>query len=188
MTRNDPDDRAVRAWQSQPEAEAEMNASDIRVKSELFTARATAQMRLGAIALAVVVIGNILEMALESDEMERIGSGLTILAVAFVAFDYFRRKRRDSAASPSGALDSRSFYRAALLRQRAQLGQFWWRWVLPFVPGISLSVFGRSIVAPRSPGQYLVMGLLLAVLLGGIALVNRREARKIQDEIDELDS
>jgi hypothetical protein len=187
MTTNGLDDGALRAWQSQRAEEAEMNASDTRVKSELLAARTTTQMRLGAMALAVVVIGNILEIALESSELERIGSGLTILAVAFVVFDYVRRKRQNL-ASPSIASDSRSFYRAALLQQQAEIGQFWWRWALPFVPGLTLSLFGRSIVTPRSPGHYATMGLLLAILIGGIVLANRREGRKIQEKIDELDS
>lgn len=186
MTRSEPDDRALHAWQSQRAGESHMNASDIRVKSELFAARTTTQLRLGGWALGVVVIANILEIALESNQLERIGSGLTILAVAFVAVDYLRRKRRNLAASDSVASDSRSFYRAALLRQQAEIGQFWWRWVLPFVPGIALSLFGRSLVTARSAGQYATMGLLLAILLGGITLANRREGRKIQKEIDEL--
>ena len=181
-------DRAVGAWRSQPPGAGQMNSTDIRVKAELLAARTATQMRLGGLALGVVAIGNVVEVVLESNDLERLGSGLTILAVAFVTFDYWRRKRRDLAACRSAGVDSLRFYRAELMRQRAEIGQFWWRWVLPFVPGIALSVFGRSIVTPRSLSQSAVLAVLVAILLGGITLANRREARRIQKEFDELDS
>jgi hypothetical protein len=86
----------------------------------------------------------------------------------------------------SGAIDSVQFYRAELVRRRDEFGAFWWRYALPFVPGIALSLFGGAVMTVRSPAQYAVLALIMAGILAGIALVNRRGARQIQAEIDEL--
>jgi cbb3-type cytochrome oxidase subunit 3 len=186
MTMERPEERVAEAWRAQPTGEAEMSASHIRLKAEMFETRTARHMKLARAAFALVLIGNIAEIAIESNRWERIGSGLTILAVVFVVFDALRRRRRDRAEVASGAMDSVRFYRAELVRRRDEYRQFWWRYALPFVPGIALSLFGAAAV-PRSPAQYALLAVLFAGFLAGIAFANRRGARQIQAEIDELD-
>jgi hypothetical protein len=186
MTMDGPDDRARHAWQAQATGETNMNVGDIRLKAALFEARTTRQLNLTRVAFGIVLIGNVLEILFEPNALERIGSGLTILAVAFVAFHYRRRKQRATAGLASRTLDSLQFYRAELVRQRDEIGHFWWRYALPFVPGIALSL-GPGLTTPKAPAQYLAMAVGLAVLLAGIAIANRWEARKLQAKIDELD-
>jgi hypothetical protein len=184
MTIDPQDDRARHAWQAQPTGEAQMNATDIRLKAAMFEARTARQMTLARVAFAIILIGNILQVVFERNSLERMGAGLTILAVVFVTLNH-RLRRQRTAGSVSGALDSLQFYRAELQRQRDEIRYFWWRYALPFVPGIALSV-GPGLTTPKSPAQYTAMAVGLGVLLAGIAVANRLEARKLQSQIDEL--
>lgn len=99
-------------------------------------------------------------------------------------FHYRRRKER--AGSAVGTTDSLQFYRAEHQRQRDEICRFWWRYALPFLPGIAFSV-APAAMTKRSPAPYAAMAVGLAVPVAGIAPANHSEARKLQAQIDELD-
>ena len=82
-----------------------------------------------------------------------------------------------------GLTSSVDFYRQQLARQR-DLAASPWEFLAPFVPGVGLSLFGRSL--DRPPAQTAPIVAFGVALFLAVAWVNRRTARKLQREIDEL--
>jgi hypothetical protein len=163
-----------------------MTPAEIRTKAALFDTRSHTQDRLGAIAIGVVILANVVSAIFESNPVERIGDGLTVLAAVCIVVFYTRARRQARDDARLGGLDSLAFSRSVLTRRRDEVRQFWLRYALPFVPGIVLSINGRS-GSPRSVSQYVALAVGLLVLVAGIAWMNRREAAKLQTEIDALD-
>jgi hypothetical protein len=117
--------------------------------------------------------------------LERAGDSLTIAALVYVAY----RFRRQRAAAPPAALASTNcveFYRAELARQR-DLSKDSWGYLLPFVPGVALALFGRGL-GERSLSQSIAVISFGVALFLGAAWWNAHTARKLQDEIDALDA
>lgn len=86
-------------------------------------------------------------------------------------------------SSTLGLTASVDFYRAQLARQH-ELARRPWRYLMAFVPGIALSVFGGAVDRPL--GQQVVVAALGIAVFVGVAWVNTRTARKLQKEIDTL--
>jgi phosphate/sulfate permease len=75
------------------------------------------------------------------------------------------------------------FYREQLARQR-DLSAHPWGYLLPFVPGVGLSLFGRAL--DRSPAPNAAIAVFAVALFIGTAWWHKRSARRLQREIDEL--
>ena len=75
------------------------------------------------------------------------------------------------------------FYRHQLTRER-DLANHPWRYLAVFVPGVGLSLLGRSL--DRPPAQTAAIAAFGIALFFAVAWVNRRTARKLQSEIDLL--
>jgi hypothetical protein len=119
--------------------------------------------------------------------LERIGSLLSIAGTANVIVQFSRRPARTM--PDSSAIESISFYRAELERQRDfHRGKGIVSWLLPSLPGPIVFNIGfaldRPILAP-------IVGMQMAVFLMGSAIVvplNLRLARKYQRRIDVLNA
>jgi hypothetical protein len=119
--------------------------------------------------------------------LERIGSLLSIVGTANVIVQFSRRPARTM--PDSSAIESISFYRAELERQRDfHRGKGIVSWLLPFLPGPIVFNIGfaldRPIFAP-------IVGMQMAVFLMASAIVvplNLRLARKYQRRIDVLNA
>lgn len=120
---------------------------------------------------------------------------LTSLSVALWALGVFgvnfQRHRRMAMPTPAeqlGTLDALQFYRQQLLRQRdARRGNWRW-WLPPIIPGMVLLPVALALESSKS--GMAILGLVVWFVFGvamGIVL-NEREARNIQGEIDALDS
>jgi cation transport ATPase len=116
------------------------------------------------------------------------GPALWVLACMYVAFRWHRRASAPQVPEDAGVLDSLSFYRRELERQRnARRGT--WRWDLPlFVPGL-IAMFSSLVLEFKRPW---VLVAVEAILIVGIAFLGvafeQRSARRLQREIDALDS
>jgi hypothetical protein len=88
-----------------------------------------------------------------------------------------------------GVLDALKFYRRQLERQR-DAGRGVWRWLpLLFVPGHMMLFASYFIEITPIPWRAIIFAAVLIVLGTWIAIVMiEREARRIQKEIDALDS
>jgi hypothetical protein len=174
------------AWRQQAR-ENEMRPGDIQARAAALERRMLAQNRLAAVAVAVVVIGNALQMTGALSIAGRFGTGLLLLALIFVMYRYGKVRGAWTLQGDLGPQQSAAFYRAQLVRHRDAMKAFWWEYALPFAPGLLIVIGERAANEPRSPAQYAVLALVFAALIAAIGWVNGRAARKIQAEIDEID-
>jgi hypothetical protein len=176
----------TRAWQQQPR-DGEIMLSDIQARASALERRMHGQNRLTAAVVAVVVIGNALQMTGALSIAGRFGMGLLLLALVFTMYRYGKLRGAWTLQADLGPQQSAAFYRAQLARHRDAMKAFWWEYALPFAPGLIIVIGERAANEPRSPTQYAVLALLFAVLIAAIGWVNGRAARRIQVEIDEID-
>jgi len=183
MTINPHDDEIVGLWKEQPREEGTMELTDIAARATAFEERTHRQNLGAAVALTVVVIGNLLEFILAENDVERVGAALVIAAVCFVV--YLFRKHRTIEPKPAdfGFKSCTDFYRAHIERQRRLVLNFWF-YALPFAPGIFLSVLGGLWQESMTASRYGVLAVGLVGWVGVITWMNAREARGLQRELD----
>jgi hypothetical protein len=174
------------AWRQQAR-ESGMTLKDIQARAAAFERRMHRQTRLTAVVVAIVVIGNALQMTGALSVAGRFGTGLLLLALILVMYRHGKVRGAGTLPGDPGPQQSVAFYRAQLVRHRDALRRFWWEYALPFAPGLIIVIGERAANRPRSPAQYAVLALLFAALIAAIGWFNSRAARKIQAEIDELD-
>jgi hypothetical protein len=124
------------------------------------------------------------EVWLQEAVLERAGDLLVMAALVYVAYRY-RTQRLAAPPVVLGRTNCLEFYRAELVRQR-DLAKDSWGFLLPFVPGVTLAVFGRGF-ENRPTGQIIAIVVLGVALFLGVAWWNAHTARKIQNEIDAFD-
>jgi hypothetical protein len=83
-----------------------------------------------------------------------------------------------------GLTGSVHFYRDQLARRRDLSGHPW-RFLLPFVPGVALSLLGGA--PDGSPAQAAAVVTFGVALFFALAWWEKRRARRIQDEIEQLE-
>ena len=119
--------------------------------------------------------------------LERIGSLLSIAGTANVIVQFLKRPARPM--PDSSAIESISFYRAELERQRDfHRGKGIVSWLLPFLPG---PIVFNIAFALDHPLLAPIVGMQMAMFLMGTAIVvplNLRLARKYQRRIDVLNA
>ena len=132
-----------RMWQEQPREEHIMSTSEIRVKAALFDDRVRRNNAGAAVAFAVILIGNIVQVLMRGQQSyERAGAALTVMAAASMLWLYWRARSTAVRLDESG-LSCMAFYRAQLVRQRKLAGRFW-ICVLAFIPGNAAEPDGRD--------------------------------------------
>jgi hypothetical protein len=117
------------------------------------------------------------------------GLALTLLPLVYVAFRWHRLASAAQVPEDAGVLDSLSFYRRELERQRdARRGNWRW-WLPPVVPGL-ITVLA-SFVLELNPIPWAIVAFEAIVIVGGPSLTvafYEWSARRLQREIDALDS
>jgi hypothetical protein len=178
-------DTILTLWQKQAREEPMMPLDEIRTKAERLDTKTRRWRVVTVVLFILLLIKGALEVWIQEEPLERAGDLLIIAALLYVAYRY--RKQR-LAASPValGRTNCGDFYRAELVRQR-DLSKDSWGFLLPFVPGVALAVFGRGL-EDRPTSQLIAAVALSVVLFLGIAWWNAHTARKLQDEIDGLDA
>ncbi len=119
----------------------------------------------------------------------KVGMGLTGLAGVWVIFRWHRNAAAQDVAADLGVLDALAFYRRQLERQR-DVRKSNWRWyLLPFAPGIVLLLAGILIEFDPAPWAHFWFGVGWTILVIGTGVfVNERAARRLQQDIDALNS
>ena len=160
-----------------------MNIDDIRAKAGRFEQKTRRwYVFTGMVFLAAIML-EVWQVWREPDVVERVGDGLTIAALVYVAFWFRSRARIASMPAGLALTTSVDFYRHQLTRER-DLANHPWRYLAVFVPGVGLSLLGRSL--DRPPAQTAAIAAFGIALFFAVAWVNRRTARKLQSEIDLL--
>jgi cation transport ATPase len=116
------------------------------------------------------------------------GPALWVLACVYLTFHWHRRASASQGPEDAGVLDSLSFYRRELERQRDARRRNW-RWELPlFVPGL-IAMFSSLVLEFNRPWALVVVEAILIVGIATLGVVfEERSARRLQREIDALDS
>jgi hypothetical protein len=176
-------DPAKRLWRDQPREEETMSIADIKARAEDFD-RSNRRARGWTAALFVLLLAKgAVEVWVGPDVLERTGDVLLLAALLYVAYHF--RDYYDVAPKHAtlGLAASVEFYRAQLARQHT-LASRPWQYLVAFVPGIALSVFGRAVDRPL--WQNLAAAAFGVALFVGVAWVNARTARKLKAEIERL--
>ena len=174
-----------RLWQEQAREERIMPVDDIRAKAERLDVRSRVWRTFTALLFILLVIVETVQVWIQEAPIERVGDALTIAALLYVAYRY-RRHRMAAPPVTLGTTNSVEFYRGELARQR-DLSRDSWGFVLPFVPGVTLALFGRGLGA-QSLAQTIVVIVCGVTLFVGVAAWNSYTARKLQKEIDAIDA
>jgi len=115
--------------------------------------------------------------------LERTGDLLQIAALVYCAYQFRDYYAVEPKAATLGVTASVDFYRRQLARQH-ELASRPWRYLVAFVPGVTLSLFSRALDRPFA--QNLAIAAFGVALFLGVAWVNMRTARKLRREVDSL--
>ena len=160
-----------------------MSVEDVRSKAERLEQRVRSLNLATAALLAAVILVEGWQIWRSREIVERVGDLLTITAFLYVAFRFRGNVAVRSMPAGLGLAGSVHFYRDQLARRR-DLSAYPWRFLLPFVPGVALSLLGG--VLDGSPSQAAAVVTCGVALFFAVAWWEKRRARRIQDELDEL--
>jgi hypothetical protein len=144
----------------------------------------------GAAALVVVFFGY--RMVETADLLVRAGMALIVAGTCYLTWQLHRKGSARQLPKEAGLSSFVEFQRRELVRQRDMLTGLWSWYLGPLVPGLVLMIvaMGRA-----NPGHlrhiWPVTGVYLAVILLvflAIDRLNKRAARGLQRQIDELDA
>jgi hypothetical protein len=180
---NDADKDIRRLWHNQPREARAMSIDEIRSKAERFVRKTRRWNIATAVLVAVLIVVEAWQVWREPRLLERVGDSLTIAAL--IAMAYLFRGRWIARAMPAGLglTNSVDFYRKQLVRQR-DLARSPWRYLVLFVPGVGLSLFGDGFERPVP--QTIAIAAFGVALFLSVAWLNARTARRLQRDIDEL--
>jgi hypothetical protein len=179
-----PETDIEKVWQQQPLEAPRLSVDDIRNRAQGFDTKVRWWRNVGAAVVFVAVIAEVGQVWLGRDIVERAGDLLTIAAFLCIAYEYRKYSRLQPDRLGLSCVD---FYRAQLVYERNLAGQST-RYLLPFVPGVTLSllhgIIGEGLTTVHRIGV-VVVGI--AVFLG-VAWANARTTRKLQREIDAINA
>jgi hypothetical protein len=180
---NEREQDIQRIWHGQPREEPVMSIDEVRSRAERFEQRVRRWGVAGGFLFALILVVESWQVWRSPELPERVGDLLTM--AAFLYWAYLARPYMTTQAMPSGLglTSSVDFYRTRLARQR-DLASHPWRYLVLFVPGVGLSLFGDALTRPVL--QTAAIAAFGVALFLWAAWVNGRTARKLQREIDEL--
>jgi hypothetical protein len=179
------DTEILRLWEQQSRAEQIMPLDDIRTKAERLDTKTRRWRAATAVLFVLLLIKGALEVWIQEGMLERAGDLLLMAALVYIAYRY-RKQRLAAPPVALGRTNCVDFYRAELVRQR-DLSKDGWGFLLPFVPGMALAVFGSAFES-RPTRQLIAIIVLGVALFLGVAWWNAHRARKLQSELDALDA
>jgi hypothetical protein len=182
---SNPDVEVQNHWLAQPRPAQTVPLDDIRTRAERLERTTRRWRAVTGVLLILLLIKGALEVWTQPETLERAGDLLLMAALLYVAYRY-RRWRQAAPPAALGRTNCVEFYRAELVRQR-DLSQASWGFLLPFVPGLTLALLD-GVLEARQASHEIVLVLLGVALFVGVALWNAYTTRRLQTEIDSLDS
>ncbi len=176
-------------WQSQALDAPRISLAFVRQQSD--SLRRWAWMRNGINYVgAVAILPFMVWQAWSNFSVAPLRSLAIVLNVPLCVWLLFRwHKRAASQEQPAefGVLDALKFHRRQLERQRDVRLDRWRRW--PVIPGILIIfVAGAIEITPTPWARFGVAAVVMTLILSIAIVVEERIARRIQKEIDALDS
>ena len=171
-------------WQEQAADEPLMPRDEIRTKAKSLDAKMRRWRVVTAVLFLLLLIKGALEVWTQTETLERAGDLLLMAALVYIAYRY-RKQRLAAPPVALGKTNCAEFYRTELVRQR-DLSKDSWGYLLPFVPGVALALFGSGF-ENQPVSQRVALVTLGVALFIGTAWWNAYSARKLQHEIDAVD-
>lgn len=179
----DREQEARRLWRGQAREEYQMSVDNIRAKAERLEQRVRSLNIATAGLLVAVISVEMWQISRSTELLERVGDLLTIAAFVYAAFRFRGSVAVQSMPAGLGLTGSVHFYRDQLVRRRDLSGHPW-RFLLPFVPGVGLSLLGGTLDGP--PVWTATVAFAGVTLFLWVAWWEKRRALRIQEEMDEL--
>lgn len=184
-----PPDDLERLWKSQDVPKTEIDMQTLVLESNKFQSKIK-RRNAGEYIAGLFVAVYFGSYALGNEPiLVRVGALLIVVGTAVVVANI---RLRGHAAKEQAPLDGPTtalvaWHRAELVRQRTLLRDVP-RWYLaPFVPGVAVFVVGAFISRPSGWPVFLVVVAFSVATFLGLAWVNRRAARKLEEQIAKLD-
>lgn len=191
MANEFPPEDMRNVWQSQAEESKRMSADQIRAAAERYQNK-IAWRNLREYFGCVVVIAGFGWFAWHAPSTTaRIGHLLAIAGTLYVALQLRQSGSSRTMPAELGRLDGIAFHRRELERQ-LRVYQLAWRWLLAFVPGLTVLMGGATTEKPRiqtPAGPFLPLLLVLGGWVLIILLLRRRNqgrVHQLQQELDRL--
>jgi len=186
------DDEMKNVWQSQEGEGLRMSLDEIRLKAEKQGRSIEWRNAREYIAAFAVVVFLGFSFFGTTDVLSRVGFGLVIASMLYIAWHLHRKGSRRRLPSDLGVADCLQFYRGELERQRDLL-QGVWRWYLgPVVPGLAVVMLALTRTNPGHLNHIVwviaAYGAAIALVFLGVWRLNERAARRLQGRIDALDA
>jgi Flp pilus assembly protein TadB len=186
-----PQDEFRNAWQNQPVENVTMSLEEIRRRAGKFQRRIQWRNAREYAAVAVVVIVFGYYIKLFPSPVTRAGSMMTIAGALYVAYQLHRRASSEGMPAAAEFGTCLCFHRRGLERQRDALRSIWSWYLGPLIPGLAVFIAGTAIAAPIGPIGYRVLMAAVSLAVCGAAFwlvagLNRRAARKLEAQIDQL--
>ena len=191
MNHESPEDRnVIELWQNQETEGVRMSVEQVRSEVMRFERRIGRRNLREYLAALFVILSFGYLFTRMTDVLLRVGFGLEIVGASYIIWHLLTKGSPRAMAGDSGRASWIEFRRAELVRQRDLLRSVW-RWYLgPLVPGLVVQMVAQGRINPsfvRHPGTLVVMCVVLAAMFVGIGWLNARAARKLQQQIDELE-
>jgi hypothetical protein len=118
----------------------------------------------------------------------RVGSGLIVGGMFYVACQLYRRGSVQTLPADSALTTCLDFHRKELERQRDLLRGVWSWYLLPLVPGLIVFLGGAFQATPDGLWRVGPVAGFCAALFLAVGKLNQNAARALQREIDALDA
>jgi hypothetical protein len=186
----DEEQRLVSLWQNQPLSENEMSMQMVMDRATKFQRKIRFRNLTEYVAGGVVMVWAALSVVQsQAPVLIKVGSALLGLGALFVV-TFLRLRGHAAYAEPPLAQPTRelvSWHRAELVRQRDLLRSVP-RWYLaPFLPGMILILVGGWLKEPEKAWRVGLTAAMVAAVFAGVAWLNRRGARKLDERARELE-
>jgi hypothetical protein len=172
-------------WRQQSQPPQPMPLDEVRVRAAAFDRRVQRWRTIGGVLFALLIAKNAWEVWIAPDALERAGDLLLLAALLYVGYWFRAHARAETSPAALGRATCVEHYRSRLVRQR-DLSRDSWKWVLPFVPGLAVSLLG-GLMEPRPAGQIAALIVIATATLAIVLWMNGRTARQIERELAALD-
>ena len=173
-------------WQQQTVEGTRISLDEIRRRASKFEKRMFVVNAREYVAAAVAMTFFAYFLSHTHDTLMRTGFGLLIAGLAYAMFHLYRKGRPGTASEQIGT-QCADFFLEELERTRKLVSNVWW-YLGPLVPGLLVLMVGSARLhsQPMALLRLTITNLLIAASFVFVVRLNKRAARCLQKQIDEL--
>ena len=164
-----------------------MSLEEVRAQAQRFQKRIrNRNLREYSAMVLAIVMAIPLAVFLRSFPLIVVAMGLIIAGTLVIAYQFRKRMSTRSFTADAASVSCLEFYRRELERQRDANLSIWAWYILPMLPGTAMMLIGMAFIPALGPvvALFYAVAFTAAFILTGVA--NKRAARRLQQQIDEL--